>query len=274
MQRWEKLKNKKLDVQYLNIDDLELWKEANVRTVLRHQRLSELAGNIASIGLEHPLLVKPIRNGKYAIFSGQRRFEACKLAQIKKVKCIVYDGIRLEEAKIFSLSENLYREKMTTEDIMNATAYFYKKYGKNIKKISAILGIGEGSIRKYLDYVIIPAKVKEFGKKCNLGKDDVVNMYNKFLDVETCITIMKHIPTTARNRDKRSQMMGSWKDAKVSDSGEDIVKNASKRRNLGEYIILLPSQSVKIVEREAKRDKITIEGKISKIVNDWVLNDS
>ena len=75
------------------IEELEVWKEANVRKtdVLLH--IEDLAGNIKKFGVQSPLLVlEKGKNKKYLVFSGQRRYEASKIANMK-TRLLIIVGI-------------------------------------------------------------------------------------------------------------------------------------------------------------------------------------
>ena len=124
--------NKKTpELHVIPIEQLDVWEDANVRKMNVLLRIDELAGNIKQHGVQSPLLVKEKeKNKKYFIFSGQRRYEASKIAGIESIPCLVYKNISLTQAKILSFSENMYRADMTMEDKSHATRELFTKLKK------------------------------------------------------------------------------------------------------------------------------------------------
>ena len=134
-------------LEYLRIGDLELWAEANVRNHRPMQDIGELAGNIRQNGLRFPLLVKRKRaNGKYGVFSGQRRLMACAKAGLERIPCFVFDRIRLQQARILSLSENLHSLPFDSGDRARASKRLLRHF-KDTAKVAAALGVDPADVR-------------------------------------------------------------------------------------------------------------------------------
>ncbi len=75
------------------------------------QAISELADSIREHGLLQPILVRPLENGMYQIIAGERRWRACREAELSTVPVIVknMDDRRTMEVSII---ENLQREDL------------------------------------------------------------------------------------------------------------------------------------------------------------------
>ena len=143
----------------ISIEQLEVWEEANVRKREVLLNIEDLAGNIKKFGVQSPLLVwEKKKNEKYMIFSGQRRYEASKLADLDTIPCLVYKTMTVTQAKVLSFSENMYREDMTMEDKSNATRELFEKF-KDMDKVakeglavllgySSIAGMGRIDMKK------------------------------------------------------------------------------------------------------------------------------
>src|SRR5438445_6859840 len=139
-------------LHFIPREQLELWREANVRHSEALLNINELAGSIKKHGVLVPLLVKEEEpRKKYLVFSGQRRFEACKIAELPEVPCFVFKDISERDAKILSFSENLFREAMTAEDKSRAAIELYGKF-RDMDKVGIALGVKGGTVRKYLRY--------------------------------------------------------------------------------------------------------------------------
>ena len=79
------------------------------RKYFDEQSLNELAASITSHGVLQPILVREDGAGTFLIVSGERRFQASKLAGSANIPAIITDG---EPAEI-SIIENLLRENLT-----------------------------------------------------------------------------------------------------------------------------------------------------------------
>jgi ParB family chromosome partitioning protein len=76
------------------------------------ESLNELASSIKEKGLIQPILVRKVGD-KYIIIAGERRWRACKVAGLDKVKCIIREIKNKEDIKEIQIIENLQREDIS-----------------------------------------------------------------------------------------------------------------------------------------------------------------
>ena len=86
-----------------------------VRKSWDESKLEELAQSIAEQGLIVPIKVRPLDLGEYEIVYGHRRAEACRLAGLSEIDCIV-EGVADDDALVQALIENVQREDMEPMD--------------------------------------------------------------------------------------------------------------------------------------------------------------
>lgn len=254
------------------IEQLEVWKEANVRKtgVLLH--IEELAGNIKKFGVQSPLLVwEKKKDEKYLVFSGQRRYEACKIASVDTVPCLVYKNITLTQAKILSFSENMYREDMTMEDKSNATRELFEKF-KDMGKVANQLGIKDvKTIKRYLKYDDIPEELRRYGRKpYDLFANEIEDIYFNFPDLKRAVAVAKKLASIKKGTLKRRKMHASVKESSAYDDVDTISKRADKFIHMQTFKIILPDSSSKTLEKVANARKIPIEDFLAKIVDNWI----
>ena len=184
------------ELHVIPIEQLDVWEDANVRKMNVLLRIDELAGNIKQYGVQSPLLVKEKeKNKKYFIFSGQRRYEASKIAEIKAIPCLVYKNIPLTQAKILSFSENMYRADMTIEDKSRATRELFTKF-KDMEKVAKVLGVKNvQTVKRYLRYDDIPEELKKYGRKPHgdLSANEVEDIYFNFPDPTRAVVVAKKL---------------------------------------------------------------------------------
>jgi ParB family chromosome partitioning protein len=108
------------------------------RKVFEQDKLDELTESIKKYGVIQPIIVR--RDGEfYTIIAGERRWRACKNANIKSIPCIVRD-IENKNASEIALIENLQREDLNPIDEANAYEYIMERFGITQEEVSSIVG--------------------------------------------------------------------------------------------------------------------------------------
>jgi len=112
--------------------------------------IDELAETIRQYGLLEPLIVTTCKDSnRYEVLVGERRFRACKKAELETVPCIVMDGLSLEEIRELQLIENLQRKDMKPfEEI--AIVKQLSERGLNQSEISSATSLSHGTVDAYL----------------------------------------------------------------------------------------------------------------------------
>lgn len=82
------------------------------------ERLQELADSIRAKGLLEPIIVQD-KGGHYEIIAGERRWRACRIAELTEIPVIVKNYDDLEKVEI-SLIENIQREDLNPIEEANA----------------------------------------------------------------------------------------------------------------------------------------------------------
>ena len=255
------------------IEQLEVWKDANVRKMDVLLNIEELAGNIKQHGVQIPLLVwEKQKDKQYLVFSGQRRYEAGKIAKIETIPCLVYKNIPLIHAKILSFSENMYRTDMTMEDKSKATRELFGKF-KNMEKIAKVLGVKNvQTVRRYLKYDDIPEEIRKYGKKPygDLSANEIEDIYFKVPDMKRAIAVAKKLASLKKSTVKRRKMHASIKVSNPGDNVETISRHADKLIRMQTFKIVLPDTHSKTIEKIANIRKISAEDFMTNIIERWI----
>jgi len=91
----------------------------NPRKLFRGASMEELKNSIEQHGLIEPLVVRKLKNGKYEVIAGMRRYHCLKELNIEEVECYIRETTETEakmiksDAELISLLENLQREDLT-----------------------------------------------------------------------------------------------------------------------------------------------------------------
>lgn len=139
------------------------------RMHFNQDELEELSASIEKDGLLQPILVREAADG-YEIIAGERRWQACKLAGIKKVP------VRIKEAddmKVLELAliENLQRSDLNPIE----EAYGYKRMmergGRTQSEVAAAVSKGRSTIANALRLLDLPEEAQQmlFEEKITAG---------------------------------------------------------------------------------------------------------
>jgi len=149
--------------------DVQIWHEANARTLDIMDDVKELADSIDSIGLQNPPLAQKV-DDVYFIITGQRRLKAFEYLGEKRIPLLILkDPFDIKQAKLASIIENLHRNAMNPKDIMNACQFLKSELG-SVKKASNAIGISQQTFRNYLQDKKLPAYLQE---KIGKGKGKI-----------------------------------------------------------------------------------------------------
>lgn len=256
---------------YIPLNQLELWDDANVRKSEALTNIQDLALNIKKNELRVPFLVKEIEPKKlYHVFSGQRRLEACRMINYSPVPCFIFKEISLRDARILSLSENLYREAMTIDDLSNAADILLNTF-KDISKVARALGVTESTVKGYLDYKsVFPELRAMVGKgKGKISPQQAKDIYVKFRDVHRALAVAKEL-AKINDRKRKSKMHAAIRQASPDEDIDSIRKRAEKLIHMKSYEIILPDSDYKLVEKIAYVRNIAAEDLLLNIVEKYL----
>ncbi len=113
------------------------------------QALSELADSISKHGLLQPILVRPTPSGVYQIVAGERRWRACRMAEIEQVPVVIkeMDDKELAEA---ALIENLQREDLNAVEEAMGYRSLIDGYGFTQEQVSERIGKSRSAVTNAL----------------------------------------------------------------------------------------------------------------------------
>jgi len=127
------------------------------RKYFDEQALAELQLSIARHGVLQPILVRKGGGGGYVIVSGERRFQAARLAGLATIPAIVTDGNPAE----ISIIENLLRENLTAIEEAEAIEQLRSINNYQLSDLGAILGKAVSTLSEILSLNRLPEEVKE-----------------------------------------------------------------------------------------------------------------
>lgn len=122
------------------------------------EALEELAASIRENGLLQPILVREYGDGRYQIIAGERRFRACKLAELTEIPAIVLERSDRAVAEI-ALIENVQREDLNPLEEAMAYRALARDYGLTQEELSARVGKSRSAIANSMRLLDLPDEV-------------------------------------------------------------------------------------------------------------------
>ena len=151
----------------LRISEIEP-NRAQPRRRFDENSLAELADSIRQHGVLQPLMVRPLASGGYQIIAGERRWRACRMANITEVPAIVREMTDQEVMEI-ALIENLQREDLNVMEEAAGYQCLMDQYGMTQEQIAARVGKSRPVVANALRLLRLPGPVAEMVKDGSLS---------------------------------------------------------------------------------------------------------
>lgn len=205
------------------------------------EKLSELAENIALMGVLQPLLVRPAEaKGRYTIVAGERRWRAARMAGLTEVPVIVREMSDIEAAQV-ALIENVQREDLNPIEEAQGYKRLIKEFGMTQDEIAKAVGKSRSAISNLIRLLELPNNVllNIKDKKLSVGHAKVLCgldepimsiVYNKAVMTGMSVREMEDFA-------KRLMTPGATFD--VDELGEKKIKRQKKQSHSGDDIKLI-----------------------------------
>jgi ParB family chromosome partitioning protein len=126
------------------------------RKYFDEQALAELKASIEKHGVLQPVLFRQSADGGLLLVSGERRYQASKLAGCATIPAIFTDGDPVE----ISIVENLLRENLTAIEEAEAIDRLKTQHNYQLSELSTILGKSDSTLSEILSLTKLPEEVK------------------------------------------------------------------------------------------------------------------
>lgn len=131
--------------------------------------LNDLSASIREKGVLEPLLVRPSQvGGRFMIISGERRYQASKLAGLKELPCIEMDVDDQAVAEI-ALIENLQRKDLTPFEEADGFQALADRFGYTHEEIAKKIGKSRSSVTEALSLVSMPTEIKDLCRRADIS---------------------------------------------------------------------------------------------------------
>lgn len=123
--------------------------------------LGDLAESIKANGVIQPITVRPAKDGRYVLITGERRWRASKQAGRDKVPAIVRQ-VSDQQAAEMTVIENLQRQDLNCMDQARAFVMLSQTFKLTQEQIGDRVGVARETIANYMRLVRLPPNVQRY----------------------------------------------------------------------------------------------------------------
>ncbi len=146
-------------IQQLLVKDLE----ANPEQPRQHfdkTAIEQLSYSIKQHGVVQPLVVSPLKNGKYLIVAGERRWRASQLAGLTKVPAVVRTIKELERLEI-AIVENVQRVDLSALEQAVSIERLHQQFNMTYDAIAERLGKAASTVNNIVRLLQLPEAARK-----------------------------------------------------------------------------------------------------------------
>ena len=130
------------------------------RNFFSDKGMQELIDSIKENGIIQPLTVRDLKNGKYELVSGERRFRAAKKLKLSTVPVHIIEVNSDDSMLKLALIENIQRQDLSSIEEAEGYAILKGKFGFNESEISKQVGKNRTTIANKLRLIKLPPDLK------------------------------------------------------------------------------------------------------------------
>jgi len=129
------------------------------RNTIEEKSLNELAVSIREQGIIQPVTVRKLGFDKYQLISGERRYRAARLAELKDIPAFIRVANDLQMLEM-ALIENIHREDLNSLDIAISYRRLLDECKITHEELSERIGKGRTTIVNYIRLLKLPPQIQ------------------------------------------------------------------------------------------------------------------
>ena len=179
-------------VLYIDINDIKPNKD-QPRKNFNEEKLKDLANSIKENGVIQPLIIRKAQNG-YELVAGERRWRAARIAEIKKVPCIIRNFDE-KQNMIVAIIENMQRENLDPIEEALGLNEMIKRFEFTQEQVSNALGKSRAYIANSLRLLKLPEKIQNMiieGRISAAHGRTIITIKDEKKQIEVCDKIIRN----------------------------------------------------------------------------------
>lgn len=237
------------------------------RTYFDEQSLDELRESIRTLGVIQPITVKKEDSGKYTIISGERRWRASQLAEIKTIPAYIRD---VDDQTLLEMAivENIQRQDLNAIEIALSLQRLVDECRLTQDSLAERIGKKRSTVANYMRLLKLPAEVQL------ALREDLISMGHAralagMESAEAQVSLLKKIikkQLSVRQVEEFVKQLGAGKKEKAC-TEEEYPETYSR---LVEYLERFFSQEINIKKNPKGGGRITIGFESDKDITDFI----
>ena len=178
-------------VLYIDINDIKPNKD-QPRKTFNEEKLKDLANSIKENGVIQPLIIRKATNG-YELVAGERRWRAARIAELKKVPCIIRNFDE-KQNMIVAIIENMQRENLDPIEEALGLHEMIKRFEFTQEQVSNALGKSRAYIANSLRLLKLPDKIQNMiieGRISAAHGRTIITIKDEKKQLEVCDKIIR-----------------------------------------------------------------------------------
>ena len=136
---------------------------------LEGQSPGELRKGLSAVGLNQPVLVRPVNgNDTYMIVVGERRWRTAQSAGQSGIECTVRSDVSEQDIRELQLSESYHHESVPPMEMGRAFLNYRERFGVSQQELARRTGITPGTIHHYES--LVRNLAADLGEKVRSGE--------------------------------------------------------------------------------------------------------
>jgi ParB family chromosome partitioning protein len=123
------------------------------------EKLEQLAESIKQQGIIQPITVRKISRDRYELISGERRFRASQLIELKEIPAYVREASN-EQALEMALVENIQRQDLNALEIALSYQHLIQDCNISMDDIGGRVGKNRSTVNNYLRLLKLPDNIQ------------------------------------------------------------------------------------------------------------------
>jgi ParB family chromosome partitioning protein len=195
--------------------------------------LKDLCNSIKENGIIQPIIVRradeqSAQSDVYEIIAGERRYRACKLADLEEIPAIIKD-ISNNQALEYAIVENIQRKDLSAIEEARGYKQLAEEFNYTQEEVSKKVGKSRSYVANILRLLNLPAEIQEMVQEGKIsasharnliGKDDALEIANNIIDKNISVRELEEIQVEGYDY-KDNLLTQNSKDSKLE---EDIAK--------------------------------------------------
>jgi ParB family chromosome partitioning protein len=159
VERNEVVKKLSSHIEVISLDQIEI-NPFQPRRTFDDEQLQELAESIKTYGIIQAITVRDMKDGKFQLISGERRYRASKLAGLNEIPAFIRiadDALMLEMA----LVENIQRENLNALEVAISYNRLLGEFNFTHEQLSERVGKKRATISNYVRLLKLPPAIQK-----------------------------------------------------------------------------------------------------------------